>query len=146
MFINKIVNQFNLSDAHSCDTPMVAGLILHHSDKTILLPPEILDWQTRTPYHALVSVLNYITVGTCPDIAFAMGHLSFFLDCYTLEHWSATICIVCYLKGTQMMGLALSGTNPLHLIGYSNSNYDNFPKMSHSISGYCFNISSSAIS
>jgi hypothetical protein len=62
-FIDKIVNRFNLSDAHPCDTPMVAGLTLRHPDKGIPIPPEVLAWQARTPYRALVGALNYVTVG-----------------------------------------------------------------------------------
>jgi hypothetical protein len=145
-FIDKIVNRFNLSDAHPCDTPMVAGLVLRRPDKTIPVPPEILDWQARTPYRALVGALNYLAVATRPDIAFAVGRLSSFLDCYTPEHWSAAIRVVRYLKGTRTMGLTLGGTNPLHLVGYSDSDYANCPETSRSISGYCFNIGSGTIS
>jgi hypothetical protein len=145
-FIDKVVNCFNLSDAHPCDTPMVAGLILRQPDKTIPMPPEICDWQARTPYCALVSALNYIAVGTRPDVAFAVGRLSSFMDCYTPEHWSAALRIVRYLKGTRTMGLTLGGTNTLRLIGYSDSDYANCPVTSHSISGNCFNLGSSAIS
>jgi hypothetical protein len=44
------------------------------------------------------------------------------------------------------MGLTLGGTNTLRLIGYSDSDYANCPKTSHSISGYCFNLGSGTIS
>jgi hypothetical protein len=145
-FIDKIVNKFNLSEAHPCETPMVAGLVLRRPDKTIPVPPEIVEWQARTPYCTLVGTLNYIAVGTHPDIAFAVGCLSSFMDCYMPEHWSAAICIVHYLKGMRTIGLTLGGTNPLHLVGYSDLDYANCPKMSRSISGYCFNIGSGAIS
>jgi hypothetical protein len=85
-FVDKVINHFNLSDAHPCNTPTVAGLVLHWLDKTIPVPPEIRDWQARTPYHALVGALNYIAVGTRPDVAFAVGRLSSFMDCYMPEH------------------------------------------------------------
>jgi hypothetical protein len=145
-FIDKVVNWFNLSDAHSCDTPMVAGLVLRRPDKAIPIPPEIVEWQAQTPYHMLVGALNYIAVGTQPDIAFTMGHLSSFMDCYTLDHWSTTIHVIRYLKGTRTFRLTLGGTNPLHLVGYSDSDYANCPDTSCSISGYCFNLGSGTIS
>jgi len=145
-FINKVVNRFNLSDAHPCDTPMVAGLSLHRPDKTIPVPPKVLDWQTRTPYCALVGALNYITVSTRPDIAFAVGCLSTFMDCFTPDHWSAALRVVCYLKGTRTLGLTLGSTNPIRLIGYSDLDYANCADMSRSISGYCFSLGSGAIS
>ena len=97
MFIDKVVNQFNLSDAHPCDTPMVAGLILHCPNKTIPVPPKIAKWQAQTPYHTLVGTLNYIAVATCPNVAFAIGCLSSFIDCYMPVHWSTAIHILRYL-------------------------------------------------
>ena len=145
-FIDKIMHCFNLGDAHPCDTPMVAGLNLHHPDKTIPTPPEVVAWQAHTPYHALVGALNYVTIGTRPDIAFAIGRLSSFIDCYTPEHWSAAVRIIRYLKGTRTLGLTLGGKNLIHLVGYSDSNYANCAETSHSVSGYCFNLGSGAIS
>jgi hypothetical protein len=68
------------------------------------------------------------------------------MDCYTPEHWSAAVCVIHYLKGTWMLGLTLGGTNPIHLIGYSDSDYANCTEMSCSISGYCFSLGSGAIS
>jgi hypothetical protein len=44
------------------------------------------------------------------------------------------------------MGLTLGGTNPFRLVGYSDSDYANCPETSWSISGYCFNLGSGAIS
>jgi len=125
---------------------MVTGLVLRRSDKTTPVPPKVLEWQVWTPYCALVGALNYITVATHPDIAFAVGRLSLAMDCYTPDHWSTAIRVVRYLKGTWTMGLTLSGTNPLCLVRYSNSDYANCPVTSHSISGYCFNLGSGAIS
>ena len=63
-FIDKIMNHFNLADAHPCNTPMVAGLALHCPNKTIPVPPEVVAWQACMPYHALVGTLNYVAVGT----------------------------------------------------------------------------------
>ena len=145
-FIDKIVNCFNLSDTHPCDTPMVAGLTLRRTDKTIPIPPQVMAWQACTPYHTLVGALNYLAIGTQLDIAFTIGCLSSFMDCYTPKHWSTAICIICYLKGTRMLGLALGGTNPIRLVGYSDSDYTNCAKTSHSISGYCFSLGSGTIS
>ena len=125
---------------------MVARLTLHQPDKAIPVPPKVLDWQARMPYCALVGALIYIAVGTCPDVAFAISCLSSFMDCYTPDHWSAAIHVVHYLKGTWTLGLTLGGTNPIRLVGYSNSDYANCAETSHSISGYCFNLGSGAIS
>ncbi len=50
-----------------------------------------------------------------------MGHLSSAIDCYMPDHWSTAVQVIHYLKGMQTMGLTLGGTNPLHLVGYSDS-------------------------
>ena len=68
------------------------------------------------------------------------------MDCYTPKHWSTAVHVICYLKGTQMLGLTLGGTNPIRLVGYSDSDYANCTKTSRSISGYCFSLGSGAIS
>jgi hypothetical protein len=135
-FIDKIVNCFNLGNAHPCKTPMVAGLTLQHPEKTIPLPPKIVAWQAHTPYRALVSTLDYVAVGMRLDITFAIGQLSSFIDCYTPKHWSAAVHIICYLKGTQTLGLTLGGMNLIQLVGYSDSDYANCAETSHSVSGY----------
>ena len=145
-FIDKIVNHFNLGDTHPYDTPIVAGLTLYHPDKTIPIPSKVVAWQAHMPYHVLVSTLNYVAIGTRPDITFAVGHLSSFMDCYMPKHWSAALHVIRYLKGTRTLSLTLGGTNPIHLVGYSDSNYANCVKTSCSLSGYCFNLGSGAIS
>src|SRR6266851_494968 len=68
------------------------------------------------------------------------------MDCYTPKHWSTAVHVICYLKGTQMLGLTLGGTNPIRLVGYSDSDYANCTETSRSISGYCFSLGSGAIS
>ena len=59
----------------------------------------------------------YLSVATHPDISYAVSRLSSFLDCYHLDHWEATVCVLRYLKGTRQYALTLSGRNPLSLIG-----------------------------
>src|SRR5258708_1554618 len=100
----------------------------------------------QTPYRSLIGCLNYLAVATRPDISFTIGHLSTVLDCYHPEHWSATIHVVHYLKGTHLLSLQLGGTNPICALGFSDSDYNNCPTTSRSIGGYCFSLGSGMIS
>lgn len=75
------------------------------------------------PYWSLVGSLMYLSVAAHPDISYAVGHLSSYIDCYRLDHWEAAICVLHYLKGTHAYGLTLSGNNTLALLGYSDSDY-----------------------
>ena len=88
----------------------------------------------------------YIAVGSHPDIAYAVGKLASYLDCYRPEHWEAAIHVPRYLKGTHSLSLVLSGSNSLALVGYSDSNYANCMDTSKSIGGYCYTLGSGMIS
>ena len=145
-FIDRLVSRFNLSKAHPVDTPMTQGLQIRCPDKSIPPDPELLEWIERTPYHKLIGSLNYIAVATRPDISFAVGHLASVLDCYRLEHWSAGLRVLRYLKGTRSLCLVLGGLMPSVLLGFCASDYANCQDTSCSIAGYCFRLGSSIIS
>ena len=100
----------------------------------------------HTPYCELVGSLNYLAVATCPNLTFAVSHLSSFLDCYCPEHWTAAIRVLHYVKGTCDLALILGGTTIPSLLGHSDSDYANCLDTSHSISGYCFTLGSNVVS
>ena len=145
-FIDRVVERFDVHAARPVDTPMVAGLHLRRPDKTIPITEELATWMKNTPYSALVGSLMYIAIGTRPDIAYAVGRLASFLDCYRPEHWEAAIRVLRYLEGTRSLCLVLGGSNTLQLLGYSDSDYANCPDTSRSIGGYCFTLGSGVIS
>jgi hypothetical protein len=145
-FIERLLECFNLKDAHPSDTPMVAGLQLWRPDKDAPTPPEITEWRLRTPYRELVGSLNYAAVATRPDIVYAVSRLSSFNDYYMPDHWSTAIRVLRYLKGTKNIALVLGSDCSPSLIGYSDSDYANCLDTSQSISGYCFSLGSGVIS
>jgi hypothetical protein len=125
---------------------MVAGLQLRRPDKSTTPATEVTQWVERTPYRWLVRSLMYLAVATQPDIAYAVGRLSSFLDCYRLEHWEAAIRVLRYLKGTQTHALTLGSKHALALNSYSDSDYANCVDTSRSVGGYCFTLGSGMIS
>jgi len=145
-FIDRIIEQFGQTDAHPIDTPMVAGLQLRHLDKSIPIPSEVTKWRERTPYCELVGSLNYIAVATQPDIAYSVGRLASFLDCFQQDHWTAAICVLRYLKNTRTLSLVLGGTRPPSLLGYSDADFANCKDTSRSVSGYCYSLGSGVVS
>jgi len=144
--IDHLVEQYNQGDTHPVNTPMVAGLQLRRPDKSLPTPPKISHWIERTPYHSLVGSLMYLAIVTRPDIAYAVGRLASFLDCYRPKHWTATICVLRYLKGTCSYSLTLGGQNSLAISGYSDSDYANCIDTSRSVGGYCFTLGSGMVS
>ena len=145
-FIDRVLEQFGQTDAHPVDTPMVAGLQLRRPDKSIPVSPEVAEWRERTPYRELVGSLNYVAVATRPDIAFAVGRLASFLDCFQQDHWTAAIRVLRYLKGTRTLSLTLGGTRPPSLLGYSDADFANCKDTSRSVSGYCYSLGSGVVS
>lgn len=125
---------------------MVPGLQILHPDMLLPVPTNISSWMDCTPYRSLIGSLNYLAVATQPDISFTVGHLASVLDCYQPEHWDAAIRVVQYLKGTCLLTLDLGGTNPIHALGYSDSDYNNCPNTSQSIGDYCFSLGAGMIS
>lgn len=145
-FIDRILERFHMSNSHPCDTPMIAGLQLRRPEKSSPVDPHIVEWMKHTPYCELISGLNYLTVATRPDIAYAVGRLASFLDCYHEEHWNATTCILRYIKGTCLLSLTLGGTSPLSLVRFADLDYANSHDTSCSISGYCYSLGTGMIS
>ena len=128
--IDRIVNQFGQTDAHPVETPMVPGLQILHPDTSLPVAEYVSAWIDCTPYRSLIGSLNYLAVATCPNISYAVGCLISVLDYYRPEHWDAAIRVVHYLKGTRLLTLDLGGENPIHALGYSDSDYNNCPDMS----------------
>jgi len=87
--IDKVLAQFNMTNANPVSTPMESDLTLSCHPTAPLTHEEELELQDIL-YCQLVRLLMYIAVGTHPDIALAIQKLSQFLSCYTLSHWAAT--------------------------------------------------------
>jgi hypothetical protein len=100
------------------------------------------------PYRQLIGSLVYLALGTRPDIANTVQHLSQFLQNPGpgRNHWDAAIRTVRYLKGTRTLGLTLGGHQPIRLVGMTDSDYANCPDTRRSVSGYCFKLRAGVIS
>ena len=119
VLIDCVMEQFGQLDAHLVDTPMVPGMQITCPDKTIPISKIVDLWIQCTPYQSLVRTLNYLTVATHPDIAFAVEHLASVLDCYRPEHWDVAIRVVHYLKRTRLYNLTLDKANAIHPLSFA---------------------------
>ncbi|XP_015939175.1 secreted RxLR effector protein 161-like [Arachis duranensis] len=98
-----------------------------------------------TPYQRIIEKLLYLS-NTRPDISFAIGKLSQFLDCPTTEHLRAAHQILRYMKGSPAAGLFFSAKSDLNLTGFSDSDWVGCLDSRRSISAYCFYLGSSLVS
>src|SRR5260221_1634266 len=117
-YIWKILECFGIENVWSVSTPMAANINLPK-----LEVPEV----DQHLYQSMLRSLMYTVIGTCPDIMFAVHHLSQFLATPRLEHLVAMKCVyrcrrenglMCILPmetsfGHWNMSLLLQDKNPI---------------------------------
>ena len=54
-----------------------------------------------TCYQSITGTLLYLMIGTCPDISYAVTHLSQFSINPLEDHYKVALHICCYLAGTK---------------------------------------------
>ncbi|XP_016199009.1 uncharacterized protein LOC107639969 [Arachis ipaensis] len=77
-------------------------------------------------YRKLVGRLLYLT-NTRPDISYAVGCLSQFLDCPTDQHFQVGLHVLRYLKGDPSSSLFFAKDNNLKLTGFVDSDWATCP-------------------
>ena len=73
-YVEAILERFKMNNAAPVTTPMDRGALTGHSSES----PE--NDESKYPYREVVGSLIYLAKGTRPDIAFAVGYASRFLD------------------------------------------------------------------
>ncbi|XP_016165099.1 uncharacterized protein LOC107607689 [Arachis ipaensis] len=134
-----ILKDFGFLECKPASTPMdytSASKLLRESGTTL---------EDRAPYRQLVGRLLYLT-NTRPDLAYAMGRLSQFIDCPTDVHLQAAHRVLRYLKGCPSVGLFFLAANDLKLTGFSDADWAMCANSRKSITGHCFYIGKSLIS
>ena len=59
----------------------------------------------QSEYQSAVGSLLYLSIGTRPDIAFAVSNVAKFCSNPTKSHWTAVKKMFRYIKGTPVFGL-----------------------------------------
>ncbi|XP_072087345.1 retrovirus-related Pol polyprotein from transposon RE1 [Arachis hypogaea] len=98
-----------------------------------------------TEYRKLVGKLLYLT-NTRPDISFAIGKLSQYLDHPTTSHLSAVHRILRYIKASPATGIMFSATSDLCATGFADSDWAACPDSRRSVTAYCFYIGTALVS
>ena len=135
LYIDKILERFNMQDAYPVSTPIAPNIRLNIPDV-----PKINPYYTKA-----IGSLMYAAIGTRPDIAFAVQHLSQFTTNHATEHWTAVKCVLRYLKGTRDQGLIFRRLNTrFNLKIYADADFANASD-AKSISGYACLIGDSCV-
>ena len=96
------------------------------------------------PYQEAVGSLMYASLGTRPDITYAMQTVSRFSKNPGQAHWDAVKRIFRYLKGTKEFWLTYGGQQK-ELKGYADAD-GSMAEDRHAISGYAFLLHGGAVS
>lgn len=116
-YIDRIIAYFNMEQAKPVSIPADphAKLCLHDNDNNM---------PSNLPYREAIGSLFIASVSR-PDISYAVGLVSRFLNRYNLSHWHAVQRIFKYLINTRNYGILYQGNiaeycNP---VGYSDSDF-----------------------
>ncbi|XP_057756357.1 secreted RxLR effector protein 161-like [Arachis stenosperma] len=136
-YILDLFEEYGMLEAKPASVSMLYNKKLFMESGTRLLDP--------LQYRRLLGRLLYL-INTHPDIAFAVGKLSQFLDCATDDHYKAALHVLRYIKKSPSKGLFFSSNNDLKLTGYVDSNWITCSDIRRSITGYYFFLGSSLVS
>ena len=97
-------------------------------------------------YQSAVGSLLYLSIGTRPDITYAVSNVARYCARPTTEHWMANERIIRYLIGTLDCGLFYCKDGSKKCIGFSDADWGGDINDRKSTSGYLFQISGAAVS
>ena len=146
-YIQRMADRFNVPKAKPVPTPLPPKSSLSKADS----PAGPDDGEKSigdAPYRSLIGSLLYASLGTRPDVAFAVNTLSRFNQNPGLVHWKSAMRVLRYLNGTRTMGLHFKKQpgSKLKIDIFSDSDWGSNIDDRRSISGFVVKISGGAIS
>jgi hypothetical protein len=117
-FIEAIITKYNFVDPKPAAVPMDPS-IQYSKDQSPTTTTQIAEMK-RVPFHSALGSLMYLSVGTRPDIVFAISTLVQFADKPGWTHWEGVKRVYRYLLGTRKLGLTF-GTSSAGLVGYTDA-------------------------
>uniref|UniRef100_A0ACD5WTY3 Uncharacterized protein n=1 Tax=Avena sativa TaxID=4498 RepID=A0ACD5WTY3_AVESA len=111
-YAEKLLHRAGMADCNSAATPMEPRLKLSKASKQ--------EPTDATLYRSLVGGLRYLC-HTRPDICFAVGYISRFMESPTAEHLAAVKHLLRYIAGTRSFGCRYTSTGNLRLDGFSDA-------------------------
>ncbi|KOM27543.1 hypothetical protein LR48_Vigan437s000300 [Vigna angularis] len=128
-YAKDVLKKFKMDDANLVGTPMECGIKLSKDEEGEKVDP--------TLYKSLVGSLRYLTC-TRPDILYAVGVVSRYMEAPTTTHFKSAKRILRYIQGTTSYGLYYSISNDYKLVGYSDSDWSGDMDDRKSTSGFVF--------
>ncbi|XP_074341862.1 secreted RxLR effector protein 161-like [Apium graveolens] len=136
-YVEQILKKFRMEECKPISTPAEPSIKLRVDSTRESVNP--------TLFKILVGSLRYLTF-TRPDIMYAVGLVSRYMEKPKQDHFMAAKRILRYIKGTLGHGLFYSHSQNVKLVGYSDSDYDGDLDDGKSTSRYAFHIGSAIFS
>ncbi|KAJ7962054.1 Retrovirus-related Pol polyprotein from transposon TNT 1-94 [Quillaja saponaria] len=136
-YAKDVLKKFQMLDSNSVNTPMECGVKLSKHDVGEKVDP--------TLFRSLVGSLRYLTC-TRPDILYALGVVSRYMESPTSTHMKTAKRILRYLRGTLDYGLFYSSSHIIDLVGYCDSDFAGDLDDRKSTTGFVFFRGNNAIS
>ena len=141
-YIESMLRRYGFDDIKPVSLPMETSIRLT-SAQSPSTTQEIAHMR-NIPYHEAVGSLMYASLGTRPDITYAVQTVSRFSKNPGPAHWEAVKRIFRYLKGTKELWLTCGGQQK-ELKGYADAD-GSMAEDRHAISGYAFLFYGGAVS
>ena len=141
-YIDSILRRYGLDDLKPISTPMDPNARLTSAQSPTT--SDDIAKMRDVPYHEAIGSLMYASLGTRPDITFAVQMLSRFATNPGSAHWDAVKRVFRYLKGTRKLWLSYGGKDG-ELEGYADAD-GSMMEDRKAISGYAFIVNGGAIS
>eukprot|EP00873_Tetraselmis_striata_P036549 jgi/Tetstr1/456813/TSEL_043487.t1 len=120
----ELLEKYGMQDCSPAKTPMGSG---HYKDLASASDAEKapLSREDHETYRAILGSVNFLTMCTRPDLAFAISVLSRFQSAPQKIHLMQLKRVLRYLKGTPGMGITYGATEPggARLVVYSDSDW-----------------------
>ena len=137
-YLEKVLTRFQLTDAKPAITPLPTSWE-PKANTGKATAAEI------TCYQSIIESLLYLMIGTRPDIAFAVTHLSQFSTNPTEDHYKAAQHVCHYLVGTHDYKLVYIREEDKGLVAYTDSDWAADKIQQHSVTGYFFKLANGII-
>jgi hypothetical protein len=141
-YLESIICRFNFEDLKPVSNPMEPSTKLHSGQS----PSTGAEYaaMTHVPYREAVGSLMYASLGTRPDISYAVTTVSRFSSNPGQAHWDAVRRIYRYLSGTKELKLTYGVVEGI-LVGYADAD-GSMAEDRRAVSGYAFLIDGGAVS
>ena len=138
-YLQKVVERCGMQNAKTASTPLPAGYYAAKNTESV-------DTELRSHFQTVIWSLLYLMLGTRPDIAFAVTHLSRHAANPSQDHLNKVLYICHYLIGTSMYSLVYNGGSGAGLIACTDLDWGSDPTSRLSQTGFYLKLADGLIS